>query len=228
MKYKKLAIALLLIILVVLSRFIGIDNYINFQILKDNREYFLDIVRQYYWFSVFLYIVAYVVVAALSLPIAVPLTILGGFIFDVLPATLYVNIGATLGSAMAFLAVRYFVGSQIQKAYAKHLIAFNKNIDRYGSIYLLLARFIVLIPFFLVNILAALTNISLKTFIWTTSLGIIPGTLVYAYAGKNILTINSPQEIFSPKIILIFVILIFFGFSSLLFKKMKFLKNKEA
>jgi len=217
---KKLITTFLIIVTVLLFfRVIGIENYINFQTIKENREYLLNFVTSYYWFSVFIYIVTYIVVAALSVPIAAPLTLIGCFIFGVVPTVLYTNIGATLGAVLAFLIIRYFLGVQIQKAYAKKLIHFNENIERYGANYLLLARFIAIIPFFLVNILAGLTNISFKTFVWTTSLGIIPGSLIYAYAGKNIISIDSTKEIFSSKIILIFIVLILFGLGSLFFQK---------
>jgi uncharacterized membrane protein YdjX (TVP38/TMEM64 family) len=225
-KYIKLAIILFLIISVVLfSRFSGIENYINFQILKDNRAHLLAIVEHNYWSSVFVYIITYIFVVALSLPVAVPLTLIGGFVFGVLPAVLYINIGATLGAVVTFLIVRYLLGFELQKTYSQNLIEFNRNIALYGANYLLLARFIVLIPFFLINILAGLTNIPLKTFIWTTSLGIIPGSLIYAYAGKNIISINAPHEIFSLKIIAIFLVIITFGIFLLLFKKLKVFKN---
>jgi len=53
-----------------------------------------------------------------------------------------------------------------------------------GHLYLLTLRLMPVFPFFLINILTGLINIPLRTFIWTTSLGIIPGSLVYAFAGS--------------------------------------------
>lgn len=218
--YKKLLLTSILIIAIILFfRFIKIERYINFQVLKENREYLFDLVKDYYWISVLIYIFIYILVAAFSIPVSVPLTLISGFLFGILPAVIYTNIGATIGAIITFLIIRYFLGNKVQRTYQEKLVKFNKNMEIYGANYLLLARFIAIIPFFLVNILVALTKIPLKTFIWTTSLGIIPGSIVYTYAGKHIISINSAKEIFSSKIILAFVILILFGLTSIFIKK---------
>ena len=47
---------------------------------------------------------------ALSLPGAVWLTIVGGFLFGAVAGTLYSVLAATLGACAVFLAARYFVG----------------------------------------------------------------------------------------------------------------------
>jgi uncharacterized membrane protein YdjX (TVP38/TMEM64 family) len=62
-------------------------------------------------------------------------------------------------------------------------------------------------PTFLINTLAGLTSISLWTFVWTTFVGIIPGSLLYTYAGQKLYTITSLWDIFSVPVILIFVLL---------------------
>jgi uncharacterized membrane protein YdjX (TVP38/TMEM64 family) len=73
-------------------------------------------------------------------------------------------------------------------------------------------RFIPVFPYFLVNILAALTTIPFITFIWTTSVGILPGSLVYAFAGSQLNTISSLKDIFSLKILFAFSLLVFIPF----------------
>lgn len=216
---KKILFIVCAIVLFLVLRSFGIDQYVNFQTIKDNREALLLFVQHHYLLAVLLFIVIYIMVAAFSIPIAAPLTIVSGFLFGAIPGALYTNIGATIGATATFLLFRYFLGASIQEKYSKKLAAFNQNIAEYGSNYLLTVRFIAAIPFFLINILAAFTPISVKTFVWTTSLGIIPGSLVFAYAGEQLGTINSMNEIFSFKVIIAFVILIAFGFSSILIKK---------
>lgn len=217
--FLKFLVILCIIFTIFLLRFSGIENYINLETLKENREYLLNFVCNNYWASVFTYISIYILVVTLSFFIATPLTLIGGFLFGVWPGVIYTNIGATIGAIFTFLLFRYLLGSVIQKKYYNDLIKFNKNIELYGTNYLLIARFTVFIPFFLINIFAAFTKIPLKTFIWTTSLGIIPGSIVYAYAGKEIIGISSIKDIFSVNVILAFLLLILFGFISILIKK---------
>jgi uncharacterized membrane protein YdjX (TVP38/TMEM64 family) len=196
----------------------GITEHINLETLKAHRQQLLATVQNHYVPSVLLYILLYILITTFSLPIAAPLTLVGGFLFGALAATLATNIGATMGATLTFLMFRYLFGNTIQKKYHTQLIAFNANIEQYGANYLLLARLIVFIPFFLVNICAGLTNIPLTTFIWTTSLGIIPGSCVYAYAGKQIGTINALSDVFSWPVVLAFSLLIALSVISILIK----------
>lgn len=223
--YKHLLIFGLILLMAIALHAAGITNYINLETLKAHRQQLLATVQNHYLPSVLLYILLYVLVTAFSLPITAPLTLVGGFLFGALNATLATNVGATLGATVTFLMFRYFFGNTIQKKYHAQLITFNANIEHYGANYLLLARLIVFIPFFLVNICAGLTNIPLATFIWTTSLGIIPGSFVYAYAGKQIGTINALSDVFSAPVIIAFSLLIALGMISILVKKYLIQRN---
>lgn len=216
--YKKALILLIIIFLALALRYSGITTYANFESLKAHKEQLLVLVKGSYIPSLLLYILAYILVAAFSLPIAAPLTLIGGFLFGAIGATCATNIGATIGATLTFLLVRYFLGSTVQEKYREQLAPFNANIERYGANYLLLARIVVFVPFFLINILAGLTRIPVTTFIWTTSLGIIPGSFVYAYAGTQIATINSVSDLFSLPVVVAFGVLIALSVSSIVVK----------
>jgi len=70
---------------------------------------------------------------------------------------------------------------------------FQKN----AASYLLFLRFIPLFPFWLVNIAPAFFNVKTRTYIWTTFVGIIPGSYVYAQAGSGLGTIFEEGKSFS-------------------------------
>ncbi len=184
-------------------RFSGITEWISLDQLKTHREYLQQVIANHYLLAVFCYISFYVTAVAFSLPIGAVLTVAGGFLFGIIAGTFYTNIGATVGATIAFLLVRYLIGDTVQQKYAVPLAQFNKSIERYGSNYLLVIRFIAVIPFFLVNALAGLTNLSLWTFIWTTAIGILPGSLVYAFAGQQLNEIESLRDIFSFNMLLV-------------------------
>jgi uncharacterized membrane protein YdjX (TVP38/TMEM64 family) len=135
------------------------------------------------------------------------LTLSGGFLFGALLGTLYVNAGATTGATLAFLFCRYAAGDWIQEKYLDKLITFNRELSENGYRYLLALRLIPLFPFFLINAGAGLTKIPLRTFVWTTSLGILPGSFVYAFAGKQLGSIESMGDIFSTEILIAFSLL---------------------
>jgi uncharacterized membrane protein YdjX (TVP38/TMEM64 family) len=91
--------------------------------------------------------------------------------------------------------------------------------DRNAFSYLLTLRLIPILPFFLINLLAGVTRVRLATFVVTTSLGIIPAGLVYAYAGRQLGRIRSLEEVASPSVILAFTLLGVMALVPTLYKK---------
>lgn len=165
------------------------------------------LVADHYWYAVGLYLVSYAIIGAFAVPLAVVVTLLGGALFGVWWGTVYAVIGATVGATLAFLGVRYIVGDFLQDRYKDRLHTFNREVEQRGVYYLLSLRFLPLIPFFLVNVLAGLTTISFKKFLVSTSLGVTPGAFVYAYAGESLAHLASPHDVLSLRIIVVFVLL---------------------
>jgi len=227
-KHRKQVLFLVLFIAVILlMRFSPVSDYLTFENIKKNKDFLLAFSAENYLFSVLLYITAYVLVVALSIPGAVVLTLVGGFLFGTLWTVLYVNAGATVGAAFAFLIARYLIGDRLQHNYEHQLARFNEEIAKNGVRYLLTLRLIPVFPFFLINFLSGLTSIPLSTFIWTTSLGILPGTAVYAYAGQQLGAITTVSEILSTKVLVVFLLLGLFAIFPILlnYGKKKLLKK---
>ena len=227
-KHRKQVLFLVLFIAVILlMRFSPVSDYLTFENIKKNKDFLLAFSAENYLFSVLLYITAYVLVVALSIPGAVVLTLVGGFLFGTLWTVLYVNAGATVGAAFAFLIARYLIGDRLQHNYEHQLARFNEEIAKNGVRYPLTLRLIPVFPFFLINFLSGLTSIPLSTFIWTTSLGILPGTAVYAYAGQQLGAITTVSEILSTKVLVVFLLLGLFAIFPILlnYGKKKLLKK---
>jgi uncharacterized membrane protein YdjX (TVP38/TMEM64 family) len=218
---KKILILILLIAAILAIRYSPAGSILTFENLKQHRESLVSFVQDRYAFSVAVFIAAYILVTAFSIPGAVVLTIAAGFLFGTLAATLSVNIGATIGATLAFLSARYLLGTGIQEKYRSQLKKFNEELEKNGTHYLLTLRLIPVFPFFLINFLSGLTKIPVRTFIWTTSLGIIPGTAVFAFAGRQIGTINSASEILSLKVLAAFAILALFALIPVIMKRIK-------
>ena len=58
------------------------------------------------------------------------------------------------------------------------------------------------------------------TYVAATALGIIPGSFVYAYAGRQLGTLNSLKEIASPKVLLAFTLLGLLALIPMVYKKL--------
>lgn len=188
---KKYILRLIILVLIVAGifsaiRFTPVGDYLNARTLQENKEALKEFVERNYLVAVVVYIVVYTLVVALSIPGAMWLSIAGGFFFGVVFAAIFINIGATVGAILVFLAARFFLGEMIQNKYGDRLGKFNNEVEANGGNYLITLRLIPVFPFWMINLFAGVTKVRLRTFIWTTSLGIIPGSLVYAYAGYAI------------------------------------------
>jgi uncharacterized membrane protein YdjX (TVP38/TMEM64 family) len=202
--------------LVVATLFLGVIGafylfdltaYLSLDMIKANRDRFLAFTEEHYWSAVVLFILTYVAQTAFSLPGATLMTLTGGFLFGSLWAALYVNIGATTGATLAFLAARYLFHGWVEQRFGDRLAAFQEGFTQNAFNYLLTLRLIPLFPFFLVNLLSGLTRVKAGTYVAATALGIIPGSLAYTFAGRQLSTINSLAELASPRLLLAFTVL---------------------
>jgi uncharacterized membrane protein YdjX (TVP38/TMEM64 family) len=217
----RIILFLLFIVVIVLMRFSPAGSVLTFENLKQHRENLLVFVQHNYTTAAAAFILVYILTTSLSIPGAVILTLAGGFLFGAIAGTMYVVVGATTGASLAFLSARYLVGNRLQEKYQNQFKKFNDEIERNGTSYLLTLRLIAVFPFFLINFLAGLTKISVRTFLWTTAVGIIPGTAVFAFAGQQIGSINSLTEILSRKVLAAFAVLALFTLVPVIWKRLK-------
>jgi uncharacterized membrane protein YdjX (TVP38/TMEM64 family) len=225
--YKKMLIVLCIAAVIVAIRAFGFDQLLSLETFRQYREQLLAFTAQHYIPTVAIFILVYIAAVALSIPGATILTLTAGFLFGFL-GLIYVNIGASTGAILAFLVARYLMGDWIQKRYGEKLASFNKEIAENGYNYLLTLRFIPLFPFFLINIFAGLTRVPLATFAWTTMIGILPGSFVYIYTGRQLGIIDKPGDILSWQIILAFVLLGLLVLSPVLIRKLMKKKNGKS
>ena len=196
-----------------LGRFLSLDT------LKANRDHLLAFTEANYVASVALFVLAYVAVTGLSLPGAVILTLAGGFLFGSVFGTIFVNLGATTGATLAFLAARYMLRDWVEQKFGRWLGPLQDGFAKNAFSYLMTLRLIPLFPFFVVNLVSGLTRMSVGSYVAATALGIIPGSFVYAYAGRQLGTINSLKEIASPNVIAAFVLLGLLALVPIVYKK---------
>src|SRR5207249_2563553 len=72
-----------------------------------------------------------------------------------------------------------------------------------------------------VTLVCGLTRINVGTYIAATAIGTLPGSFVYAYAGRQLGMINSLKEIASPPVLLAFTLLGLLALLPILYRKMK-------
>ncbi len=135
----------------------------------------------------------YVMVTGLSLPGAAVMTLVCGWLFGFVPSLVLVSFASTAGATLAFLLSRYLFREAVQSKFADRLAVFNAALEREGAFYLFSLRLIVVVPFFVINLVMGLTPIKARTFWWVSQLGMLPGSIVYVWAGSSVPTLRDIQ-----------------------------------
>lgn len=149
----------------------------------------------------------YIVIAALSLPIAVLVTLAGGALFGFLPGLVMALLAATIGSLMSFIVARTLLRETVQQRFHRQLAPINAGLKKDGAFYLFTLRLIPVFPFFVVNLVMGLTPLGAWTFFWVSFVGMLPGAAVYVLAGTQLGNIESLGGIVSPGILISFALI---------------------
>jgi uncharacterized membrane protein YdjX (TVP38/TMEM64 family) len=193
-RLKRVLPLILLIAAIGLVFAMGWHRYLTFEELARHRDTLRGFVRGNYGFALGSFMAIYVVCTALSIPGALVLTVSGGFLFGTLAGTAASVSSATLGAIVIFLATRAASADFIEKHAGEKIRKVRDELRKDAVSYLLFLRLVPIFPFWLVNIAPALAGISLKTYIWVSFVGIIPGSLAFTLVGTGLDSIIVAQE----------------------------------
>ncbi len=206
--------------------FFDVGNYLSFSELKQRQSELQSLVNNNAFTAAAIFFLIYVLATSVSLPGAAILTLAGGALFGLAQGTILVSFASTIGALFAYLVARYFLHDFVQNKFSDRLKLINKKVEEEGAFYLLFLRLVPVFPFFLINLVMALTPIRAFTFYWVSQLGMFPATLIYVNAGTQIAKISSPSDIASPSLIFALVLL---GILPFITKGiMSILKSKRA
>ncbi|MFZ3034707.1 MAG: VTT domain-containing protein [Parvibaculum sp.] len=163
-----------------LQRFVTLDT------LRDNRAALSDWVAAHYLAAIFIYMAAYAVMAALSLPGGLVATITGGFLFGTLVGGLATVVGATVGATILFIAASTAFADLLRAKAGSAIARMEEGFAKNAFSYLLFLRLVPVFPFWLVNLAPAFLGVTPSTFMGATFVGIIPGTFVFASLGAGL------------------------------------------
>lgn len=212
----------------------GLQDYLSFDALRENRVALVQLVERSYVLAAFGFFLIYAAATAVSLPGGALLSIAGGFLFGPWLGTLWVVLGATLGATAVFLIARTALGDSLRKRAGSAVVAMEEGFRENAFSYLLTLRLIPLFPFFLVNLVPAFLGMRLASYALATFIGIIPGAFVFTFAGAGLGSVFDANESFSPASVLtpeVIAALVGLGLLSLapiVYKKVKARRAKAA
>jgi len=207
MKLKKILILIVIAAIIVAVQVLNLDQYLTLSYLKGSLDKFKALYENHRLMVIAGYFFIYVLTTSLSLPGASPLGIAGGALFGFWTATIVVSFASTIGATLACLVSRFILRDWIQNKFGDKIAKVNEGIKREGAFYLFTLRLIPVFPFWMINLVMGLTKMSLFKFYWVSQIGMLPGTMVFVNAGKELAKIDSLKGIFSPSLIISFALI---------------------
>ncbi len=131
-----------------------------------------------------IYLGLYLISTVFFLP-GFPVTVLAGFVFGPLWGVVYASIASIISVASAFLVARY-VARDLVEGWVKENAQFRKideQVEEQGWRILMVTRLIPIFPFNLQNYAYGLTKIRFWTFVFTSAVFMLPGTIALVMLG---------------------------------------------
>lgn len=203
----KIALAAVCLAAVAAFFLTDLERYLSLEYLKTSRDSLEKLRETHPAATIFGYVALYVAVAGLSLPGAAVLTLAAGALFGVALGTVVVSFASSIGATLACLTARFLLRDWVQRTFHDTWGMVNEGMAREGIFYLFSLRLVPVIPFFAVNLVMGLTRMRLTTFYWVSQIGMLPGTVLYVNAGRELSRMDSLSQIMSPRVAVSLVIL---------------------
>lgn len=167
----------------------GAWRHLSLQEFRERRHALTAYVQAHPVLSVEIYIAAYAVLVALSIPGALLMSLSGGYLFGVWEGAAAAVTGASTGAVAMFLMARTALGDAIAGHLERReglLSRLQAGAREHTLSTLLALRLMPAVPFALVNLLAGVVRMKLGPYVLATVVGITPSTLIYTWTGQGL------------------------------------------
>lgn len=141
------------------------------------------------------FIAVFVLATFFFIPIVL-LSTAGGFLFGVIPGAFLVVLGATISSGITYLLSHYFLRDWVREEIQKHrfLRVIDQVVKNGSWKVVILSRVAPIFPFLPLNLAYGVSKIRYWKFIFSSFIGVLPGSFLGAYLGSIAGTLAGAQE----------------------------------
>jgi uncharacterized membrane protein YdjX (TVP38/TMEM64 family) len=186
MGLRRLVPLVLLVLLALAIYGTGLHRFFTFEALSEHRGWLTARVAELGLWAPLAFIGVYAIVTAVSIPGALFLSVLGGFLFGTALGSVCDLVGATTGGTTVFLIARSSFGDALRRRAGPFMRRVEAGFRDNAASYLLVLRLVPLFPFWLVNLVPAFFGVRLGTFVLCTFIGMIPAAVIYAGIGAGL------------------------------------------
>ena len=207
---------LYLIVFILLIITVGANIDLIKSAIIDNSNSLKVIYKEHFYAFIFTFLSSYILLTSLSIPVALLMGLLAGFVMDLLVAIVVVSFASSIGATISMLLVRYFFSGYVARKYSKQFNTISCELKENGHYYLFALRMSPIFPFFIINVCFGLTNIKTSLFYFFSQLGMLPGTVLIIMIGNELSQLILLDSPFSINLIMYLTVL---GLLPLIFKK---------
>ncbi len=218
--YRLLGVGISALVIYMLFNHYGLWSYLSLDGFNHYHQQILEFEQRHVVSFTVIYIISYIILIACCIPGTILFDLLAGFIYGTVLGTPIVLVSYLSGAILNFILVRTLFKDVLHQKFShlRHIVL--RDGGRTRTAYNLIGlRFIPIIPFWLLNILAAILDIPLITFIITTFIGIIPTSVIYVMIGNGVrsqlaanakvsLDVLTNPELWIPLVLLALLIII--------------------
>ncbi len=164
---------------------LGLDGRDALEIARQHQALLLKAVASTPALAALAYMAAYGATVALSLPGAMLLSMLGGYLFGWWEATIYVLIAATVAASAMFLLARSAIFEKLRST-RPALLRFAQAFKANGFSYVFILHLVPVFPYAMVIGLPAACGVRFRTFVIGGFLGVLPGTIFLTRLGEGL------------------------------------------
>jgi uncharacterized membrane protein YdjX (TVP38/TMEM64 family) len=199
--WPRLLLVVVLVALVAAFYATGLHRSLSWDVIRGQVTGWREAARENLALAVVVFFVAYVAITALTLPLALVMSLVAGAIFDLWIGVAVVSGASTTGACLGFLASRYLFRDLVRRWLGTRLDRLDTGIERDGIWYLMWLRLTPVIPFFLINLGMGLTRMPLGRYALVSWLAMLPLTVIIVNAGQQLGRIERPADALSPAVV---------------------------
>ncbi len=208
--------------------FISLRYFFTIELLQQNKDIMTEFYNTNQTLTISIYMISYVVLSTLGLPLPFLLTLFSGYLFGTWPGLCWSTIAFGLHCWINMIVVRYLCRDFVQNKFKQSLTSINKGLEENGIYYLIFLRATIITPTFWINCACGLTFISVKKYILASVIPTLPMLYIMASSGKLLANINSYLELYTIENIIIFFSALLMSIIIIIINKYLLKKTQES